>query len=210
LDVPAPDHSHAPHSHAGVPWLDIVIAISAIFISVVSLVVSVQHGKTMEKMVEQNEKLVAASTMPFLTARSGNIDPVTLKPSMHFTLKNGGVGPAVIDTFEFRYKGIPYHESTTLLRACCSAALPANRDGSGAIYSNIAGSILPARESVDFLLLAADEPAKLQKAVNDARKDMTFSACYCSVLNECWQTDFEAGRPKPIPACPKDDKAVLW
>ncbi len=210
MDAPLDDHSHGHHHGTGVPWLDIVMGVSAVFISVISLVVSMQHGKTMEKMVEQNEKLVAASTMPFLSEMGGNIDLATNKPSVHLILKNGGVGPAIIDSFQVRYKGVPYHSSGPLLKACCRDALAPNGDESGTIYSNITGTILPARESVDFLLLDPSAPAKLQQSLDKARRDMTFSACYCSVLDECWQTDFEDTRPKPVPACPKDPQAVTW
>ncbi len=210
MDAPLDDHSHGHHHGTGLPWLDIVMGVSAVFISVISLVVSMQHGKTMEKMVDQNQKLVAASTMPFLSITGGQLDPETHQPSLRLTLKNGGVGPAIIDTFEFRYKGQPFHDSHGLLMACCSAQLPANGDTSGVIYSNITGTILPARDTVNFLLLAPSAPLELQQSVDNARDDMTFSACYCSVLDECWQTDFQAARPKPVPACKKDLNAVTW
>jgi hypothetical protein len=39
---------------------------SAIFISIVSLIVSIHHGRTMEKLVAANEKQVEASTLPIL------------------------------------------------------------------------------------------------------------------------------------------------
>ncbi len=210
MDAPLADHSHAHHHGTGVPWLDIIVGVSAVFISVVSLIVSIQHGKTMEKMVEQNQKLVAASTMPFLSEFGGQLDPETHKPSLHLVLKNGGVGPAIIDWFQLRYKGVPYRSSAGLLKACCSAALPASGDTSGVIYSNISGTILPARETVNFLLLDVSASGQLQQSVDNARDDMTFSACYCSVLDECWQSDFQASRPQSVPACTKDPKATYW
>src|SRR4051812_27806085 len=41
-------HSHGHHT--GVRWLDLILAGSAIFISVVSLVISIHHGRTMEQL----------------------------------------------------------------------------------------------------------------------------------------------------------------
>ena len=210
MDAPLDDHSHGHHHGTGLPWLDIIMGVSAVFISVVSLVVSIQHGKTMEKMVEQNEKLVAASTMPFLSTYGSQLDSATHQRSLHLILKNGGVGPAIVDTFEVRYKGVAYANTGPLLRACCSQALPPDGNTSGILYSNVTGTTLPARETLDFLELDPATPVALQQSVDSARKEMTFSACYCSVLDECWQTDFEATRPKPVPACPKDARGVYW
>jgi hypothetical protein len=121
--IPAPEHSHGAHPHGtGIRWIDLIVASSAIFISVVSLVVSIDHGKTMEKMVDQNQKMVEASTMPILTIFGREFDD-SGKPMLQETLSNSGVGPALIDRFEVRYKGVVYTDHVALLRACCAAAL---------------------------------------------------------------------------------------
>ena len=54
---------HGHHHGTGIPWLDLVLAGAAILISVISLVVSVRHGRTMERLVEANEKQVKAATL---------------------------------------------------------------------------------------------------------------------------------------------------
>jgi len=205
------EHGHSHGHGTGIPWLDMIVGISAIFISVVSLVVSIGHGRTMERMVEQNERMVAANTMPFLTEVGSNLDPVTEKPAIKIALKNGGVGPAVIDWFQIRYKGVAYSNIDALLRACCEAALP--KDGSspkGVIYSNVSQSILPARESIDPIVLNTEAGKELYIALNKARDDMSYRACYCSVLDECWETDFGAGRPRRVKECHAPDGAALW
>jgi hypothetical protein len=55
------EHGHTHGHKTGIPWFDVAVGASAMFISVVSLVVSIEHGRTMEKMVQQNEKMVAAT-----------------------------------------------------------------------------------------------------------------------------------------------------
>lgn len=90
------------------PWLDIIVAVSAVFISVVSLVVSIAHGRTMERLVDQNEKIVAADTLPFLMFYSSDVDPQTYGKRVSVELKNGGVGPAVVDWLEVRWRGKAY------------------------------------------------------------------------------------------------------
>jgi hypothetical protein len=82
---------HEGHSHGhrtGIPWLDLILAGSAIFISVVSLIVSIHHGRTMEQLVAANEKQVKASTLPILRYGTGNVsENINM---VHFNLMNGG------------------------------------------------------------------------------------------------------------------------
>jgi methanogenic corrinoid protein MtbC1 len=56
--------THAPHAHkTGHNWVDLVVAISALFVSVVSLGIAVLHGRTIERMAEENARLVADSSL---------------------------------------------------------------------------------------------------------------------------------------------------
>lgn len=205
------EHGHHHGHGTGVRWLDMIGAISAVFISVVSLVVSINHGKTMEKLVEQNEKMVAGSTMPFLTYSGSQLDPVTNQLSERLIIRNGGVGPAVIDWFELRYKGVAYGRLDKLLHACCEDALPKDvRGKSSIVYSNLSQTILPARESVEFISLRPEAGVALSLALDKARADLSARACYCSVLDECWLTDFDTARPKKVEKCDPPKGTELW
>src|SRR5208282_5863977 len=97
----------------------------------------------MEKMVDQNQKLVVASTLPILTLFGRQFDD-SGKPLLQVTLSNSGVGPALIDRFEVRYKGVVYTDENALLRACCAEALlKAKKNGHPQVfYSNVSGLIL--------------------------------------------------------------------
>lgn len=213
--MPELGHGHSHHGHgSGIPWLDIVVGVSAIFISVVSLVVSIEHGKTMEQMVEQNQKLVAASTMPILNEAGRELDD-SGKPAFREIVSNGGVGPAVIDRFEIRYKGVLYTNEMALLRACCAAALAkAQKDGHTQIsYSNVSGFILPAREEINPITIKPDKAGMdLFNAFNLVRDkdEITYHACYCSVINECWETNFDRQRPQPVKECRVAPNEKLW
>ena len=203
-----PGHPHDAHPHhaTGIRWLDVIAGVSAIFISVVSLVVSIQHGESMDKMVKQNERMVAASTLPFLTFAGNQYDPVTNKRREQLVLSNDGVGPAVIDWFELRYKGVDYATMGALLKACCASGLTAADLGTGVYYANVSGTVLPAREHTIPIDIESVGSVALMNAVDRARPDFDFRACYCSVLDECWITDFSPGRPKRVADCkvPKD------
>jgi hypothetical protein len=209
--MPDAGHAHAPHGHgSGIPWLDVIVTVSVVFLSLLSLVVSIEHGRTMEKMVEQNQKLVVASTLPLLNVGGSQLDPVTNKPLSRLVLANNGVGPAIIEWFQIRYKGVA-QTPETFLGACCAQALGKGGDRSGFIYSNISGAILPARETRDLITIKPiGSGYKLLQAYEDARKDLSISACYCSVLEECWEADFEHKRPQPVKECKVAPGEKLW
>src|SRR5690242_21820846 len=99
---------HESHSHAhttGLPWLDLTLAGSAIFISIVSVIISIHHGHTMEKLVAANEKQVKASTLPILRFTNGNMQEN--ERVIHFDLRNGGTGPAVVEWLRLKWNGQP-------------------------------------------------------------------------------------------------------
>jgi hypothetical protein len=70
--------------------------------------------------------------------------------------------------------------------------------------------MLPQRESVDFIDLTPEAGLDLIMAVDAARTDITFNACYCSVLDECWQTDFSSSRPKRVEECHAPPDNRVW
>jgi hypothetical protein len=212
--MPVPEHGHAHEHKTGIPWLDGIIAVSVIFISVLSLAVSIEHGKTMAKMVDQNQKLLAASTMPLLTM-GNNFAPLTGQPQMRVVITNGGVGPAVIDRFELGYKGKIYPTKDAFLRACCAEAyLKSMKDGHTQVYySNVSSRILPAREQIDVLTIEPDKSGMdLFNSVSRVMHsdDITAHACYCSVLDECWETNFGQKRPQPVKECKVAPDEKLW
>src|ERR1041385_3194415 len=95
------DESHSHPHHTGRPWLDLIVAGSAIFISVISLIVSISHGRTMAKLGEANEKQLEASTLPILRFSHGDMLDNS-GPGIHFDLRNGGTGPAIIEWFRLK------------------------------------------------------------------------------------------------------------
>lgn len=208
--MPEANHGHAPHGHgSGIPWLDIIVTISVVFISVLSLVISIEHGRTMEKMVDQNQKMVVASTLPLLTVNGGNYDIDANKPRAYLALSNEGVGPAIIYKFEVRYKGVD-QTPQTILKACCAQIMGKNEHPF--TYSNVSGRILPAREKIDLITIkqiGADD--KLVSAFNEVRyHDLSFRICYCSVLEECWENGNGYQRPQPVKECKLSPNEMLW
>ena len=195
--------SHSHDHHTGLPWVDLVLAGCAIFISVVSLFVSIHHGRTMEKLVAANEKQVVASTLPILRFTHGNLSGN--ERAVHFDVTNGGTGPAIIAWLRLKWNDQPTNGPVDFLDRCCRLQ---NRNAP--IYNIASGMTLPASQSVTVLTLRAnDVEADVYRQLDGARFKVEAEACYCSVLDECWTTDFKV-RPKKINACEAIPDQQRW
>jgi hypothetical protein len=192
-------HVHPPRT--GRHWVDMAIAVSAITISVVSLFVAVENGRT-------ERKLVAANSWPFLVYSSQQNGLVLGSRTILLRVQNSGVGPARIQSVVVRWRGAPVRTRGELLSRCCG--MPGVDIGGqiklGLVTQNPIVGVLPARDEVDFLALRErPDNAAIWSALNAARDALTFDACYCSVLDECWRTDLRSTTtPRPVEQCSSD------
>jgi len=88
--------------------------------------------------------------------------------------------------------------------------LPASGDLSGVYHDKVSGIILPARETLEPIVINGAVNRKLGEAFDTAKGDLSYRACYCSVLDECWQTSFEDKRPQPVKQCQVSPEDKLW
>lgn len=197
-------HSHAHHT--GVPWLDLILAGSAIFISIVSLLVSIRHGSTMERLVAANQKQIEASTLPILRFTTGNV--LENSNVVHFDLSNGGTGPAMVEWLRVKWDGQPTNGPSDFFDRCCrSRTQPAP-----SIWQNVAsGMTLSAgqSESIFQIRAAGVNPDSYHLLDTDARFKIEVESCYCSVLDECWMTDFKV-RPRIVQSCEAIPASQRW
>lgn len=199
LDVET--HAHSQGHKTGHRWVDMVVAFSALFVSVVSLGVAITHGRTMENMAQANARLVAANSWPFLTYSAGTntADGVTV---VHMRVYNTGVGPAKIESAELVWKGVAYRRDEDFLKACCSFD-PA----SGTRFDSdlVPNEVLRAGDKIGFLEFAQSANpavfAALQRAA--VSRDLHLHICYCSIFDECWKSDLTTLSLKPavVRAC---------
>ena len=192
------EHEPAHHTHrAGPHWLDLTLALCAMLVSVVSLIVAVRHGATMEG-------LVAANSWPFLTYSTDNEDP---EGRHRITLKviNAGVGPARIQTFELWWHDQPMTSAADLLERCCGLKdKPGPGEGSlRLLIGAVAPTVLRAGDTEEFISLERlEENSDAWQRLNAARMEIRMRVCYCSVFDECWVTDLRQNVPKRVSSCP--------
>jgi hypothetical protein len=188
-------------------WTDTLFAVAALFVSAISLWVGIRTE-------DANEKLVAASTWPFLQMVVSNADPDT-KLDLQFMVANTGVGPAKIESFELFWKGKPYRSGIELLTACCGykfvkSTSPDAKNHTPLATGTVQGVVLRAGESETFIhyRLNADN-LPVWTALDKARDQLTYRICYCSVLNECWRGELHSElylpgqlHPQQVEVCP--------
>ncbi len=192
------DEVHAHVHGAGRSKLDLIFALSAIFISAVSLFVAIEHGKT-------ERDLVAANSWPFLREILDNqygADKVVA-----IGVSNGGVGPAKLKSLEVFYDGVPVASDLDLLRRCCglkNETVKSQLPQGGIVRSVADETVL--RPGEDNAVLQVRRPQGEALAVPErfaaSLLRITFRACYCSVLDECWRSDLRSTRTRHVRACP--------
>jgi hypothetical protein len=188
------------HVGTGKRWLDLTLALSAMFVSIISLAVAVHHGNAIDRLVQAN-------SWPFLMYGTDNQDA---QGNRHIRLRveNAGIGPARIQTFEVWWHGQPVANAPELLRACCMPGSASAIDASTArsldlSIGQIPSRVLRAGDSETFLALKLkDANADIWHRLDVARLQLKMRACYCSVFDECWATDLEHTSAQRVGSCP--------
>jgi hypothetical protein len=199
LVTPEHETPHVAHG-TGHRWLDLTLALSAMFVSIVSLTVAVHHGNAMDR-------LVAANSWPFLMYDTDNIDPQGHR-RISLKVENAGVGPARIQTFEVWWQDRPVATAPELLSRCCMTDSTASIDPStarslGLVIGEVASRVMRAGDAEAFLSLELkDANADIWHRLDVARVRLKMRACYCSVFDECWETDLVQTSAKRVRNCP--------
>jgi hypothetical protein len=197
----APEEVHAHAHKTGHRWLDLGLALTAMFISSVSLYVAIEHGRT-------ERDLVAASTWPSLRAIFGN--SYGKLNSVAIGVSNAGVGPAKIEFFEVFWQGQPVASTLDLLQKCCGLGETADaikrQLPRGVEFSLVDHQVLRPGEDLPALQIVPSKDApeitdRLSQGIQSS--SVTFRACYCSVLDQCWVSDLMDIHATPVQQCPE-------
>jgi hypothetical protein len=194
-----PDDVHAHPRHTGMRWFDLVMALSAIFISAISLAIAIENGRT-----ERN--LVAASSWPFLRAvLSNGGGEAPDEQTAVIGVSNGGVGPAKLESFEVFYRGQAARSGLDLMRRCCGLG-PTDEDVKrqmphGHHFEITDHTVLRPGEAKETFGVrpGSDVGDRFAGLITEIK----FRACYCSILNECWVSNLLDTHMQPVKACPE-------
>lgn len=206
-----PINPHDP-KRTGTRWLDMVVAFCALLISTASIFVAQQSNQSMER-------LVRASSWPFLQIGSGNASDEG-EAQLAFGITNVGTGPARVHTFEMQVDGRPLppggHLLTRVLLACCETefdAAIARAGGSpvGAMGQEMSSPVperflAPNGDIYAMVWPRTEQNAELWTALDQARQAgrITSTVCYCSVFDECWVARSNSFPPEEVNSCPSE------
>ena len=187
--------------------LNLTLALCAVFISAASFYATYLQAKSAEQQVK-------AMTLPLLQYGTGNFELGTNKSVISFNLTNGGVGPAIVKTVIYKYKGKSTLNFFDYLKDCCSnelkefnsnASKDLNITKGGYVTSPTYNVVVPAQDRLEFYKLYRGElNDSLWSKLNTERKYLTVQVCYCSLLDEWYITERKGG-VEPVEACPIAD-----
>jgi hypothetical protein len=198
-----------PQADAPAPrWFHVAVAFSMVLSAAASLVAALRTSETMSRLVEQNARLVRASSTPILQLVGSDLTPQG-QPEQSLHLQNVGTGPARIVWFDVTLDGKALPGPIDLMRlAADSHAPPGWRplESPGVVTSTVSATVLVAGKDVSayaWRMPTATDPAGRQvwTAVSNLRRKLEVQACYCSVFDECWTTDFNGGLPQAVKQC---------
>lgn len=181
-------------------WIVLAIAVSALAIALVSLWAGT-------RAIEANGRMIAASVWPFVQINNENLTEGGTQ-HIRLSLVNTGAGPAKIQTFELFYRGKAMHSSAEFLAECCNYHGPSNRTAkdlakpSAVTTGNASGIVLRpgnARIILDMQLGTGNETE--WKALAKARAVVSYRACYCSVLDQCWSSTLSSINARRVSTC---------
>ena len=175
--------------------LDLAVPVSALLISVISLIIGIHHGRTMQEMAQANARLVQANSWPLLQYTTGNANDKG-EPEITLKVENAGVGPAKLISLEI-FQGERRIRTPRDLIAALDAVGPRPDVSTGSPIP------LVMRAGTDTLIVGmkrAGNEAAWDK-LNSERFRLRFRACYCSVFDECWVSDLSTVSPQPVEHC---------
>jgi len=200
IEDPEPPHAH--HHKSGIAWLDLALALAVIALSVGSLVTAQHTGHTMERLVNENSRLVRANATPLLQFDQGNVrDDAAggVSRAIYFNVANVGTGTARVIWFEIARDNTPMRSIFKLIDYQPRAA-----DKDYITTTAVANTYLPAGEHrfiMSWPVPKSVESLSRWNALDATRSTLVASACFCSVLGECWTSHLRADLPQPVKQC---------
>lgn len=184
---------HAHKHGTGHRWIDIALALSALALSITSIIIAIENDHAMKN-------LVTANSWPYLEMGHGNV--VDNSSVIHFDVKNAGVGPALIEKFVVTYRDQPVSGIRELLQHCCGIQATDLIKNLDINVDQVSGRVLSARDSVEFLQLPKhDANLDLWQKLNAERFKVGMTVCYSSVLGEHWITSLGSVKPRSVESC---------
>ena len=199
LEAPEVQTPHPHHGGTLPRWLELCIAITALITSISSIVIALQHGHIMEKLVQAN-------SLPYV---QGGVSDATIEGAdvLSLDLLNRGVGPAHEESLHIKVGDTV----VTSLPELYAASLDADNAKKAPqllhpLWNRLKTRFIPGGQSqFVFRLAKTPENAELWTLLDKAQTRWILEYCYCSVFHECWAVHSQWDEPQPVKACIRDE-----
>ena len=160
-------------------WAPIVIALCA-------LVVAIDQG-------EKSRKHNSLSIRPYIAVEF----EYTVNGGAGWKLSNYGLGPAILKSFEVDIDGISHSNWESVIQALGVVGVGENIPG---VEFRVIrpGLVLEASEKKKILFV---EPGEFSSVLFKNNERVKIRACYCSLYDECWETERWNDEPTRVGAC---------
>lgn len=188
---------------AGPSWVELSVALTALVVSVASLLVARHQAQVMDRQL-------AAGVWPLLQSFTSNLDAQGRPGTATLSVLNAGVGPLRVRSFRVFYQGRPMSGAGALFRACCARGDTLHAPPWAESYTY--GRVVRPGEQVDYLIVRRDPRMRpdAYEAFERARDDIAVRVCYCSVLDDCWVKPADDPEPTPVRSCAAEQKAPQY
>ena len=175
--------------------MDFAVPLSALAVSMISLAIAIHHGHTMQKMADENARLVQANSWPLLQFTTGNANDKG-EPEITLNVENAGVGPAKLISLEIFHGDKRIRTPRDLVQALDPATTRPQLS-----LGLTMPVVVRAGDSQLLMGLKRQGQETFWDKLNTARFELRFRACYCSVFDECWVSDLATVSPQHIDHC---------
>jgi hypothetical protein len=197
---------HKPRGRReGLPrWLELTIAVTALITSVSSIVIAIQHGHVMEKLVEAN-------SIPYLEGGFSTATPEGANV-ISLDLVNRGVGPAHEESLRVTVDKQPVRSFREFVLASLGAkegpkAYETFHQTHTLIVNDVPRRFIPAGQlQFIFKVPRTPENAPVWDLLYKQQSRWNVGFCYCSVFDECWAAPSEFEEVKRVKQCVRDDR----
>lgn len=203
-----------PRHPTGNRRLDMILPVTALFVSLVSILIAWHHGQIMRDLVYQNERIVEAESLPYLDIFSSDTAD-DRSSNLRLAVQNEGVGPARIAEVVMTVDGKPVPDFSSLIDECCARGRLQSKGADAKQYRSLRNGDVVLSSIRDRMIRPGEEaqvfswPVTAEnKAVVDrlqtalASNAVNIAVCYCSVFDDCWVRTDSGRRPTAVKECP--------
>lgn len=188
------------------PNVEMTTALSAVVVGVAALIVAVDQSNIARQQAELMEKTVQASVWPVVQFDVAADQDIRTAQAV-LSLRNSGVGPAIIKGIQVERNGDPLPNVAAFLERRMDVTQGMRFDLD---MNRGTGRVLAANESVvigaaNWDLVVGQIPSTMRDNIDayfGELRAIDGAICYCSVLDECWiNRTSNYANPEPVAAC---------